>query len=292
MTRSGPTGDGRGRKRDQRSTGRPAKEPKQQPKPPARSESKPKRPASTPQAGAVHRRTSAGPSGPKRASAPATPAEVRDAVLAFVRASPGCTDDEIARRLKLTRQRVAAYARALAKLGLIDRHRDPATGTTQNTAIATPEDLARRERDRERRRESAEATALPDAEVREAVADWLSARGFEVEREPGGGGALDLVARRDGDVLACEALGGGKHTAVPRNALPSALGRLVERLGRGHAIYGLAMPDLPSLRSAFAKLPASLRGEMRLHAFFVRRDGAGSHSVAAVDPAGRPTDLL
>jgi hypothetical protein len=182
---------------------------------------------------------------------------------------------------------VAAACRGLEKSGLVDRRRDPVTGAIANYAVPAPEELARRERARERRRENTEATALSDEDVREAVADWLAARGFEIERRA----SLDLLARRDGASVACEALGGGKHLSLPRNAVPQSLGRLVERLGRGHTMYGLAFPDLPAFRSAFAKLAPGVRRTLNLHGFFVRRAGS-AYEVHALDPRGRPTNLL
>lgn len=252
-----------------------------------------RRKAATSKRTAGRGRAIARPSKPRRAKAPETPQEVREAVLAAVRGEPGITDDTIARKLKITKARATAHCRALEKGGLVQRRRDE-SGVEGNFAIPTPEELLRRERARERRRSQTVATALTEGDVREAVADWLAVRGFDVEREPLSNPArpaLDLLARRDGDTLACEALGGGKHLSLPRNAVPQSLGRLVERMGRGHAMYGLAFPDLPAFRASFAKVAPSVRRSLNLHAFFVRRS-AGAYEVSALDPRGRPTNLL
>jgi hypothetical protein len=201
-----------------------------------------------------------------------------DCVLAVLERGPALDDDELAARLGTRRQATNQVCHRLAAAGRIRRYTGK-TGKIVNAAGSTgPAD---------------EATAPPpvpppsaagrggveplsEDEVKQAIAGYLGAQGYDVHVAWGRTRGIDIDARRQGERLIIEAKG---QVATPGpqqvNYFLGALGELVQRMHDPDAGYGLALSDVPQYRGLVDRLPASARERLRLSIFFVARNGDG-----------------
>jgi hypothetical protein len=118
-----------------------------------------------------------------------------------------------------------------------------------------------------------DAGRITEDEVKAAVRDFLTQRGFDVAVAWGRGRGIDIDAQHaDGRRYVIEAKAEvGKNGAQQFNYFLGMLGELVQRMDDAHASYGIALPANRQYRGLVDRLPALAKERLRLSVFWVSR---------------------
>jgi hypothetical protein len=181
-------------------------------------------------------------------------------------------DDELAAVLKRNRIYINQVARGLARQGLLQR----VTGSGgklvnalvpgQETPTLSPSQI------RAHRTANREGFLHEDA-VKQAVANYLTARGYQVAIMWGRDRGIDIDAVGPEGRIVIEAKGEVPRGPQQVNYFLNALGELVQRMSDEQARYGLALPGNNQFRNLVLRLPTLARQRLRLTVYLVNADG-------------------
>lgn len=201
-----------------------------------------------------------------------------DRVLVALEQGQAIDDDELAARLGTRRQAINQVCHRLAATGRIRRYTGK-TGKIVNAVRSTGQaDAATAPPPVPPPSEAGRGGGGPlsEDEVKQAIAGYLGAKGYDVQVAWGRARGIDIDARRQGERLIIEAKG---QVATPGpqqvNYFLGALGELVQRMHDPAAGYGLALPDVPQYRGLVDRLPAFARERLNLRIFLVARHRDG-----------------
>ena len=198
-------------------------------------------------------------------------ATLAERILEAIRHAP-LDDDVLAKRLGVAhRQSVNQAARRLEAQGRLRRLTGPdgkivnatSDGPVQDAFPPVPES----------RNAGIDPGRITEDEVKRAVHDFLTQRGFDVAVAWGRVRGVDIDARHaDGRRYVIEAKAEvGKNGAQQVNYFLGMLGELVQRMDDAHASYGIALPANRQYRGLVDRLPELAKERLRLSVFWVSR---------------------
>lgn len=204
---------------------------------------------------------------------------LRDRVIELLR-ERSLDDDQLAAHLGVIRQQVNQLCRAMEYEGLVTRSRGPAGKivnqlTGQGAVPPAPRGRVSTP--------SAPGDLITEDDVKQAVADWLSAQGFEVAVAWGHDAGIDVEGRRDDERWVIEAKGTGGYDQMSRNYFTGVIGSLLQRMTNEEAHYALALPEAPPFINLVARFPELARRRTHLWFLLVRRAGS-SFAVREIAP--------
>lgn len=201
-------------------------------------------------------------------------ATLADRILEAIRYRP-LDDDTLAKRLGVAhRQAVNQVARGLEAQGRLRRFPGP-----DGKIVNAPSDGGVRASVKPLSGPvvpaSIDVVRITEDEVKEAVRDFLTRRGFDVTVAWGRVRGIDIDARHaDGRRYVIEAKAEvGKNGPQQVNYFLGMLGELVQRMDDANASYGIAIPANRQYRGLVDRLPALAKERLRLSVFWVSRKG-------------------
>lgn len=189
-------------------------------------------------------------------------------LVAALRTHGPSDDDELAARLRISRQQVNQVARMLERQGVVKRTTGPA-GKLINTLV----DGGDVERAAVAPRGSRESSLVTEDFVKRAVYGYLVQQGClgEVRWDHELGIDIDVTGPAGRHII--EAKGEAASDQQQRNYFLGALGELGQRMSDDGARYGLALPDNRHYRNLVSRLPPLVWNRLGLVVFFVAADG-------------------
>jgi len=116
---------------------------------------------------------------------------------------------------------------------------------------------------------------MTEDEVKQAVADWLQAQGWDVSVAWGRTRGIDIDATRGTEHFVIEAKGAGRYDQMSRNFFFVVLGDLLQRMTDEHTRHGLALPDMPPFINLVQRFPELARRRTQITFLLASRDAAG-----------------
>jgi len=114
---------------------------------------------------------------------------------------------------------------------------------------------------------------LSEDSIKHVLDRWLRSQGWKTSVAWKRTRGIDIVAARDAERWIIEVKGRGKHSQMQGNYFLAILGSLLERMDDPSARYSVALPDLPSYRGLWQRLPVLAKARTTVTALFVDEAG-------------------
>lgn len=198
---------------------------------------------------------------------------LQDRLLSVLRDSPGLSDRELTDRLLGSgchQSRVNQEARLLEGQSQLVRQRRadgiignyPPGGVPNDADEGSSFEINRT------------AEKLSEDEIKEVLADWLSASSWNVEVAWGKRQGIDIAAERNGTRWLIEVKGLGSRNAMRVNYFLAVLGETLQRMDEPKAKYSIALPDVGQFRRLWDRLPEVAKERTKITVLFVSEEGA------------------
>lgn len=194
-------------------------------------------------------------------------------ILTLIKDVPGLSDREITNRLRgesAPQQPINIAARGLEKRGLLVRRKrlDELLGNFPSNAMETttsqPSVLPRI---------LTTSSGLSEDELKETIAAWLLADGWESKIAWGKQRGVDILALRGDERWFIEVKGIGSRPEMRVNYFIGILGETLQRMNDQDAKYSIALPDVPQFRRLWQRLPQLAKKRTEITALFVTSEG-------------------
>lgn len=191
-------------------------------------------------------------------------------ILKRVDLFPNESEIQIARAIfgqGAVQQRVNSTIRKLVHEGRLVRiGSNPFTYTLGNYSTISESDQLERQ---EASSTIAQKSFLDEDTVKTILGNFLQSQNWQTTIAMGRTRGIDIDAKRDEQRWIIEVKGAGKHRTMQGNYFVSMLGELIQRMDDPHAKYSIALPDLPSYRGLWQRLPCLAKERLGITCLFV-----------------------